>query len=384
MYKNLFTLSLLSIILSVSCKKNSTGPEPEGPWGWAKQFDGGYSTILYSVQQTNDGGFITVGRNGNPSVWLIKTDNNGDTLWTRIFNGYDPNGSSCGYSVRQTTDGGFIVVGSADDRQGGSGVFLLKTDSNGDTLWTKTYGGPSDEIGYSVRLTMDGGFIIAGFTESYGAGNQDVYLIKTDAEGNAIWSETYGDAGLNYGKSVASTTDGGYIVVGRTHAPKESYVLYMIKTDSEGDTIWTKTYAGVEGNYVVQTTDGGYIVVGNTEYQAGDSDAWLLKTDSLGDTLWVKTYGGSGYDLGYSVQQTTDGGYIITGESRSYGTSGTGDVWLIKTDTVGITQWTWTFNTQDSNDRGMEVQQTAEGDFIVAGFIEFGGSRAKGILIRKY
>ncbi|MCP4631383.1 MAG: T9SS type A sorting domain-containing protein, partial [candidate division Zixibacteria bacterium] len=188
----------------------------------------------------------------------------------------------------------------------------------------------------SVQQTTDGGYIIAGETGSYGAGNRDSYLIKTDSSGDTLWTQTYGGASHDIAESVQQTTDGGYILGGYT----ESYGagnrdFYLIKTDSSGDTLWTRTYGGAAYDYaesVQQTTDGGYIMTGYTSsFGAGGADCYLIKTDSSGDTLWTRTYGGAIYDMAYSVQQTTDGGYIVAGGTNSFG-PGSADFYLVKVE----------------------------------------------------
>jgi hypothetical protein len=260
-----------------------------------------------------------------------------DTAWTRTFGG---SSDDAGYSVQQTTDGGYIITGYT--RSYGTGwfeVYLIKTNANGDTSWTKIFGGASDDRGYSVQQTLDGGYIITGYTRSYGAGVYDVYLIKTDANGNETWYKTFGDSSLDYGYSVQQTLDSGYIITGYT----DSYGaggrdVYLIKADVNGNQQWYKTFGGSsedEGYSVQQTSDGGYIITGVTRsYGAGSNDVYLIKTDANGNQQWYKTFGGSKNDRGYSVQQTSDSGYIITGNTWSYG-AGLGDVYLIKTDASG-------------------------------------------------
>ncbi len=313
-----------------------------GDTAWTKTYGGLDLDQGKSVQQTLDGGYVITGYTrsfgaGNLDFYLLKTDSVGDTIWTKTYGGL---GWDVGRSVQQTLDSGYIIVGETTNFGVGSAdIYLVKTNSGGDTIWTKTYGGVLYDRGYSVQQTTDGGYVIAGFTESYGAGSRDIYLIKTNSMGDTVWTKTYGDSLSDEGRSVRQTLDGGYIVVGRTSSfGAGSADIYLIKTNSMGDTIWTKTYGDSlsdEGNSVRQTLDGGYIIAGSTQsFGAGAVDVYLIKTDNLGDTLWTKTYGDVGGEGGSSVQQTTDGGYIVAGRTSSFG-AGMADVYLIKTDSLG-------------------------------------------------
>jgi len=202
----------------------------------------------------------------------------------------------------------------------------------------KTFGGTNDDEGYSVQQTIDGGYIIVGSTYSFGAGSADVYLIKTDPKGNTKWTKTFGGTNDDRGHSVQQTSDGGYIIVGYTSFEQGDYYdVYLIKTDQYGNTNWTKTFGGTGddmGYSVQQTSDSGYIVVGTTSSFNDEANVFLTKVGTYGEIIWTKTFGGTGIDEGHSVQQTSDGGYIIAGSTTSFGAGGP-DVYLIKVDPEG-------------------------------------------------
>jgi hypothetical protein len=342
-----------------------------------------------SVQQTSDGGYIIAGTTnsfgaGGSDVYLIKTDAHADTLWTRTFGGeaFDE-----GYSVQQTTDGGYVVAGWYDSRTAGREVYVIRTDTCGDTLWTRTYGGLWNDGGYSVQQTADGGYVVAGYTESFGAGQGDVYLIRTDANGDALWTRTFGGIHPDVGYSVLQTADSGYIVGGCTAPSVQNYSdVYLVKVDANGGTLWERAYGGEDedvGYCVQQTTDGGYVVAGYTNSFGGSywHDVYLVRTNAHGDTLWTRTFGGTSFDQGYSVQQTTDGGYITVGGTSSFGVGGTA-AYLIKTDADGDTLWTRTYG-GDDDDVGYAVQQTSDGGFIIAGVTESYGAGSADVYLIK-
>jgi len=304
---------------------------------WGKTFGGGGWDFAYSVEPTTDGGYIIAGTTGSYGagsydVYLIKTDASGNKEWEKTFGG---SGWDNAYSVGQTTDGGYIIAGTTGSYGAGwDDVYLIKADASGNKEWEKTFGGSSWDNAYSVEPTTDGGYIIAGATSSYGVGSYDVYLIKTDASGNKEWEKTIGGGGWDNAYSVRQTTDGGYIIAGTTDSYGAGLEdVYLIKTDASGNKEWEKTSGGSSSDFaysVKPTTDGGYIIAGATSScGAGSYDVYLIKTDASGNKEWEKAIGGSSSDFAYSVEQTTDGGYIIAGATDSHGAGG-GDVYLVK------------------------------------------------------
>lgn len=347
---------------------------------WTKTYggtgdEGGAQRV--SVQQTTDGGFIIAGMQGgalNSNVYLVKTNANGDTLWTKTYGG---SYGDAGNSVRQTTDGGYIVAGFFMYSDYLTDVYLIKTDANGNATWSKTYGKSTlGEMGMEGQQTSDGGYIVVGaIQESSGSAYYNVYLIKTNVNGDTLWTKKYGTASWNdIGYSIQQTTDGGYIMVGQNGAPN----VYLIRTNATGTAVWTRTYGGSGidiGRCVRQTSDKGYIIAGRTASFGDGDQVYLIKTDSLGDTLWTKTYGGPGSDRGESVQQTADGGYIIGAYTSSFG-AGLDDFYLIKTNSSGDTLWTRTYGGTNT-DRGYSVQETANGIYIFAGWTQSFGAGGK-------
>jgi hypothetical protein len=397
-------LIVVGIIISFLCIVTASSKAAEGDMEWEKAIGGSDNDTGNSVQQTSDGGYIITGgtssyghgdyrllsigyfnRPSSYDVYLIKTDSDGNTLWEKTFGGYY---YDTGNSVQQTSDGGYIIAGNKGSyyEDGWEDVYLIRTDSEGNTLWEKTYGGSYLDYGSSVQQTSDGGYIIAGDTDPNGSGEYDVYLIKTDSDGNSVWEKTFGGVDYDGGYSVQQTTDGGYIIAGTTESRGAGgYDVYLIRTDSDGNAMWEKTFGGSNndfGSSVQQTSYGGYIIAGGTNsYGAGEYDVYLIKTDSDGNTLWEKTFGGLNYDTGYSVQQTTDGGYIIAGDTDSYEAGGT-DAYLIKADSNGNKLWEKTFGGSD-NDYGCSVQQTSDGRYIIAGSTDSYGAGGRDVYLIK-
>ena len=362
------TTSSPSVTTSSTTSTVTTPPTQPAEPMWYKTFGGTAYDIGRSIIQSADGGFAIVGSTksygaGDNDVWLVKTDNNGNKLWDKTFGG---TGYDNGYSIIQTADGGFVLLGTtAPSGTNNAAVWLIKTDINGNKLWDKTFGGVVYDQGYSLIQSADGGFAIAGYTTSYGVGG-DVWLIKTDSNGNKLWDKTFGGAAMDKGNSIIQLKDGGFVITGST----ESYGagksdVWLIKTDSNGNKLWDKTFGDTGfdfGNSVIQSSDGGFVIAGLTV----SADLWLIKTDSNGNKLWDKTFGGAYADEAYSILQSGDGGFVITGETNPPTFRGY-DVWLIKTDNNGNKLWDKTFGGVN-DDGGYSVIQTSDGGFVIAGY----------------
>ncbi|MDG6244928.1 MAG: hypothetical protein QCH31_11170 [Methanolobus sp.] len=360
------TAVFIIFLFSVIAVSGAAGESQEERWEKVLFGESSDSVGAYCVEQTTDGGYVVTGyyhkrweAGGEyhliEGACLIKTAANGTFEWMKVF---DASNVDTGRSVRQTSDGGYIITGTytGDERD----VWLIKTDNAGNMEWNTTFGGGDDDFSYSVEQTSDGGYIVAGSTYSYGAAGENIWLIKTDSSGIMEWNKVFGDSGHEGGRSVEQTNDGGYIIGGD----------WLVKTDSKGNEEWIKE---IEGEDVRQTKDGGYIIAGS------GYDIQLTKTDFEGNVEWSRKLAGSGY--GNSVRQTSDGGYIITGY-------GGGDGWipcsmvLIKTDSEGNKEWNRIFG-GGGEDRGFSVRQTNDGGYILTGVTHsYGGGGEDALLIK--
>ncbi len=305
---------------------------------------------------------------------ILKLDQTGTVSWQKTYGGID---YEYAFSIQQTRDGGYIVAGSTKSfGAGDDDMLILKLDQTGTVSWQKAYGGIDPEAAYSIQQTSDGGYIVAGYTFSFGAGDQDMWILKLDQNGNVSWQKTYGGGGRDFREftSIQQTRDGGYIVAGATDSfGAGDYDGWILKLDQTGTVSWQKTYGGSSEdtvNSIQQTSDGGYIVAGVTySFGAGSYDLWILKLDQTGTVSWQKTYGGSGTDAYPSIRQTSDGGYIVAGLTGSFGVNG--DMWILKLDQTGMVSWQKTFGGSDI-DFAASIQQTTDGGYIVAGYYDFG------------
>jgi predicted secreted protein len=309
---------------------------------WSNLYGGSQFDRATSIEQTSDGKYIVAGSSassggGDQDLWVAKLDFSGNVEWQKTYGGSKDDVAS---SIQPTTDGGYIVAGNtASFGAGGKDVWVLKLNSSGGVQWQKTYGGSKDDVASSIQLTADGGYIVAGSTASFGAGGKDIWVLKIDSSGSVQWQKAFGSDGDEDANAVQETSDGGYIVAGWTNSyagiRKEAWVL---KLDANKNIQWQRIYVGIADDiaYSVQeTTDEGFIVAGSTtSFGAGKEDGWFLKLDANGNILLQKTFGDSGSDEIFSIRQTLDGGYALAGRSNSFN-GGKEGAWVSKVDKDG-------------------------------------------------
>lgn len=342
-----------------------------GTLDWSYTYGGSDRQYANSVVATSDGGYAITGELRSSiiydsKVYLIKTDSFGSLSWTKTYD--CGSGYSEGFSVIQTSDGGYAITGIAD-----SMAILLKADSNGTLQWSKTFDLGIETFGCSVKQTSDGGYAIAGYVYNYAEDySEDVCLIKTDKNGALQWNNTYGGSGDQAGYSMVLTPNGEYVIAGSADT-ETSMSIMLLKVDANGAEKWMKFYNSTDecyGQSLVDAPDGGYAIAGyaysDTTYT---SDLYLIKTDENGTMQWDKTYGGSdSYDYAYSIVTTPEGGYAIAGYTEST-TSWTYDSLLIKVSSNGTLQWTKTWSSQ-IDERITALVASNDGSFVLAGFNE--------------
>jgi hypothetical protein len=341
-------------------------------------FGGSAHDSARSVQQVNDGGYILGGVTrsfGNKQeMYLIKADINGSEEWSKTFGGVE---NDLAMTVRNTSDGGFILGGRNEPcRNCPDNMYLIKTDSQGNEEWSKSFGGNEDDYIHSVNTTNDGGYILGGYTNSFDNGNYDMFLVKIDNLGNQEWSKTFGGSAIDVGEEVVQTTDDGYVFVGWSDSFGSDRYFYIVKTDSNGNEEWSKSFpnSGYGTAYSVkQTSDNGFIIAG-----LSNGNALIIKTNSSGQEEWSKILGGH---YPYSLEITNDNGFIIGGFTLPEGSSSY-DMLLIKTDSNGNEEWSKTFG-GGSNEMAYSVSQADDGGYILAGYTESYGEGSQDVYFIK-
>ncbi len=368
---------------------------------WQRALGGTYDETASSIQQTSDGGYIVFGStksnnwdvsgnhsNANSDYWVVKLNNVGTIQWQKCYGGA---AEEIATFAQQTSDGGYIVAGYSSYpggdvtvNFGGYDYWMVKLDVGGNIQWQKSLGGTGHDLAKSIHQTLDGGYILAGISNASSIGNimtGNYWIVKLDNSGVIQWQNTLAlSSGLNEYCSIQQTTDGGYVFTGGF------FDYTIIKFNNLGSVQWQKSYGGAGGNQgatcIQQTTDGGYIVAGYSDSNNdgdvtgnhGSNDYWVIKLDNLGNLQWQKSLGGTDSDKAYSIQQTTDGGYIVAGTSYSIngdiashiGTSGNADCWIVKLTSIGTIEWQKSLGgTRD--DYAYSIKQTIDGGYVFAG-----------------
>ncbi len=385
--------------------------QPSTAIEWQKIYGGTMGEFATSVEQTSDGGYITAGttlsddgdisnNHGGFDYWVVKLNSSGAIVWQKSLGG---SGSDVTYSpIKQTSDGGYILSGysNSDDgdvsgNHGGLDYWIVKLNDTGNIEWQKSLGGSADDESFSIQQTTDGGYITAGYSESDDGdvsgnhGSDDMWIVKLNSSGNIEWQKSLGGSGDEIAFSIKQTLDGGYVVAGGDRSNdgdvsnnRGDLDFWIVKLNNEGTLQWQKSFGGSffdEAYSIDQTSDGGYIVTGETSSSDGDvkglhggTDEWIIRLDADGNMQWQKCLGGSDYDIGSSVKQTNDGGYIAAGTSDSHdgdvsGVHGeAGDCWIVRLNSTGDLQWQLCLGGSNSED-AWSIDKTSDGGYIVGG-----------------
>lgn len=361
----------------------------DGEKVWEDSFGGRGADGGNDVLGTSDGGYISVGYtnaygSGKNDVWIIKTDFNGEKQWSRVYGGKL---DDYGWGVTESDDGGYVIAGETFSfGSGQSDIYLLKIDSNGNMKWNTTFGGLAEDVAYSVVNSNDGGFIVAAQTKSYGKGGSDGMIVKFDSKGIKQWNRLFGGKGLDYLKSITVDSLKGYILAGGSRSFNDGDNQgWVLSVNNDGYPRWEKTYGdvGEDGfNMITRTKDGGFVAVGSSAsfFSKGMKDVIMIKLDSAGQKLWMNLYGGRENDIGNAVNECKDGGFIIAGETTSYG-KGKSDILLIKTDQLGKEKWKTTVGSVGV-DIGNSVQELTKGGYIISGTSTISNLSFDSILIK--
>lgn len=340
---------------------------------WSGHYGGYYNDAGYSSAPTTDGGLFVAGStysfgNGDHDIYVLKVDSIGDTLWSRTFGGAS---TDFGRDVIATNDSGCIVVGStASSGAGKEDMIILAVNSDGSLRWSKTYGGANSDEAWSVRSTSDGNLIVCGTTSSSGAGYGDLWLFKMSMTGDSIWARTFGGVGGESGMAVREAFD-GYVAIGSTGSFGAGYSsIYAVKTSFAGDSVWAKTFGGdkADNGYALEISNfGDYVIAGATSsYGLGYNDAYIVDISPDGNVMWEQTYGGTKDDRAYSIRTTPSGDLIVGGTTESFG-AGAVDMYLLKLNPIGGVIWSKTYGGTLS-DYCRNVSIDLKGNYLLSGY----------------
>ena len=359
---------------------------------WAKAIGGAPSEGCRSVRPATDGGFILAGytyspASGGTDLLVVKTDADGRLQWLRPVRGA---GTEYGNAVIETKDGGFAVVGfTTSVGAGGRDVYLVRLDNTGNPVWEKTYGGTGSDIGTAVIELPSGDFVISGYTDSSGAGQYDAYLLKLDSTGAEVWSKTFGGAEPDMSYSLCQAADGGFMLFGTSASRGTGNMdYYLVKTDAQGNLLWERSYDKqfVDwGNSMIETSDGNYLLVGDYDKRSGEVDildAYVVKVDPEGNEIWSTALGASSfYDHGNAAVEMPDGGFLICGATKT-AEKNVYDLFLARLAADGKVVWKKSLG-GDSADWALSACLTASGEVVLAGHTDSFGEGGYEMLLLK-
>ena len=380
------------IFILLACFVGMAGAQPSIQW--QKTYGGSANDECYMIRQTTSGGYVLAGfsnsgdsditgNHGMEDYWILKLDPTGKKIWQKSF-GTAWNDDA--YAVEQTTDKGFIVAGYNSTFQ----YLIIKLDSNGNKVWADTIGSLlSDQRAYSVIQTKDGGYIVAGSATSDTLAGGNYWIVKLSSTGSVQWQKLFGGNGDDTPNSIQQTADNGYIIAGQTWSSDGdvtgnhgNYDYWIVKLNSAGSLIWQKCLGGADDDAaysIKQTYDGGFIVSGSTVSEDGDvsgkhgnDDYWVVKLSTTGSIQWKRCLGGDGDDEGGEIVQTKDSCYVVTGYAYSNngdvtGNHGLEDYWVVKLNQAGAILWQKCLG-GSSTDWAYSIVQTADGGLITAGY----------------
>jgi hypothetical protein len=373
--KNLISTSLFSLILLFNYGQST----------FEKTFGGEYDEYAHSILQTEDNGYILCGHtctfgSGGQDVYIVKTDASGTIEWTQTYGG---GGEDHGYYISKANNGGFIICAESTST-GSRTAYIIRIDSNGNVIWENNINANYLSTSRCLVQTEANDIIVCGSTSMTNLGETDVLLFKLNESGELIWNKKYGGDGYDFAYSICETTDGGFVMAGGSSFPeKGNYDIYIIKTDTEGDTVWTRKYGGsiYDAAYSILKSNDGNLFVGSSSAITGDMKHRILKLDNNGDTLWTKTYGEDASSFGMNISLTNDNCLIGCGWSKNLNEQES-RLNLYKTDVNGNLLWFKYFG-GDSYDIGYDVFEANDLGLVVAGYTQsFGAGMADMYLIK--
>ena len=409
---------IISCFWVISCSNDDNSPTFLGEVEWMKAFGGSEEDTARVIIETTDGGYAILGTTSSMDgditdkksvqndYWLLKLDKEGNLQWNKTYGGSD---DDRGTALIQTADGGYAIAGyskssdgDASNNEGQHDHWILKLDAFGTIQWQNSFGFPGHDHTYDILQTADGGYLLSGFldiTASEGQGNSgksatalhgvgEFWILKLNSEGQLTWSRYFGGTNNDRAYSVVQSQDGSFVVSGFSESDdfdinnsKGSYDFWVVKVDIDGNLVWEQSFggSGIEESYAIAVTkDNNYVIAGKTfsydkdvTQNKGDSDVWIIKIDDNGNLLWEKTFGGINFDAAESIYPTKDGGFIISGNTRSSDSDvtenfGENDIWAFKINSKGTLVWEQSFGGSET-DLGFDAIETSDRKIVIIG-----------------